>query len=232
MILAQTFFGRSEGSKPISAEELFFLCRVVESELVEFWTFLIANLEGVDRSTKGPIHVGGTVPLISYALNLKNQLSHLVPYCGFTLIDIEYCLDHGLVRRVYFRINEYKLLFNNEVVHHFTLPNQKRTSIYNNEKWKYNLEGQVETPNRPTTLPLLNTIHHLSQIGPLRFPPQDQHRGATLTMTQCHAHEIVSLREEVRDLNSQMEVANATHTTKTNFLWSELHSLQHHITAT
>lgn len=32
---------------------------------------------------------------IAYTLNLQNQLSHLVQYCGFTLLDIEYCLDHG-----------------------------------------------------------------------------------------------------------------------------------------
>lgn len=123
MILAQTFFGRSEGREPISADKLLFLCCVSESEPVESGTFLIVNLDGVARSTEGPIHAGGTVTQRAYALKIQNQLSHLAPYCGFTLLDIEYCLDHGLVRRVYFRINEYKLLINNEVAHHFTFPN-------------------------------------------------------------------------------------------------------------
>lgn len=74
MILAQTFFGRSEGSEPISAEELMFLCRAAESKLVEYGTFLIANLDGISRSTECPIHVGGTVTHIAYVLNLQNQL--------------------------------------------------------------------------------------------------------------------------------------------------------------
>lgn len=38
-----------------------------------------------------------------------------------------------MVRRVYFRINEYKLPINNVVVHHFTFPNPERTNIYNKE---------------------------------------------------------------------------------------------------
>lgn len=84
---------------------------------------------------------------------------------------------------MYFRINEYKLLINNEGVHHFTLLNPERISIYNKENWKYNLEGQGETPTRPTTLPFHNTIHHISQTGPLCFPPQDQHRSVTMTMS-------------------------------------------------
>lgn len=97
MILAQNFFGRSEGSEPISAEELLFLC-VAELEPIESGTFLIANLDGVVRYTKGPIHVGGTVTQITYTLKIQNQLSHLVQYCGFTLLDIGYCLDHGMVQ--------------------------------------------------------------------------------------------------------------------------------------
>lgn len=153
MILAQTFFGRIEGSEPISVEELMFLYRITKSEPVESGMFLIANLEGVSRSTEVPIHVRGTVTQITYTLKLRNQLSHLVPYCGFTLLDIGYYLDHGLVRQVHFRINEYKLLINNEVVYHFNLPNPVRTSIYNRENWKYDLEGQGETSTRPTTPP-------------------------------------------------------------------------------
>lgn len=70
---------------------------LTKSEPVESGTFLIDNLEGVSKSTEDPIHVGGTVLQIAYALKLKNQLSHLVPYCGFTLLDIGYYLDHGLV---------------------------------------------------------------------------------------------------------------------------------------
>lgn len=80
MILAHTFFGRSGGSEPISVEELIFLYRIAESEPVESGIFLIANLEDVSRSIKGPIHVGGTITQIAYALKLQNQLSYLVPY--------------------------------------------------------------------------------------------------------------------------------------------------------
>lgn len=117
MILSQTFFGRREGSELINVEELLFLCCIAKSEPVKSGTFLITNLEGVARSTEGLIHVGRTVIQIVYALKLQNQLSHLVPYCRFILLDIGYCLDHGLVWRVYFMINEYKLLINNDVIH-------------------------------------------------------------------------------------------------------------------
>lgn len=133
MVLAQTFFGRSEHNEPISADELLFLFCITQSCSVEYGTFLIANLEGIALSTEGPIHVGRTFTHIAYALGLLNQLSHLVPYCNFTLIDTDHCLDHDLVWRAYFKINEYKIIINNEVIHHFTLPNLERTSIHNME---------------------------------------------------------------------------------------------------
>ena len=84
--------------------------------------------------------MGGTVTHIAYALGLLKQLSHLVPYCGYTLIDINHCLDRGLVRRVYISTKQYKHLINNQTVHYFSLPHQGRTNIHKKENWTYALE--------------------------------------------------------------------------------------------
>lgn len=69
------------------------------------------------------------------------------------------------------------------MVHHFTfLTLREPTSIIGrieNIIWKAKEKHQLDPP----PLPLQNTTHHLSQIGPLRFPPQGQHIGATLTMS-------------------------------------------------
>lgn len=153
MMLAQTFFGRSENREPVSAEEIFFLFCITQSRPVESATFLIENLEHIALSTVGPIHVGGTITHIAYALSLLNQLSHLVPYYGYTLIYLDHCIDLGLVRRVFFSTEHYKLLINNEVVHHFSLPHHKRTSIHNRENLTYALEAQGDTPTKPATPP-------------------------------------------------------------------------------
>lgn len=132
---------------------------------------------------------------------------------------------------MYFKTNEYKLLINNKVVHHFTLPNPERTSIYNRKNWKYDLEGQGETSARPTThptpeyhpLPLLNRPTALSST----WPTQRRDTDYELNVMRLY---IASLHEEVRDLTSQIEVANVTHTEETDFLCREFHSLRCQIT--
>lgn len=57
MILAQTFFGRSETDELVSTEEIFFLFCITQSRPIESGTFLIENLELTSKSTEGPIHV-------------------------------------------------------------------------------------------------------------------------------------------------------------------------------
>lgn len=78
MMLAQTFFGRSENREPISAKEIFFLFCITQSRPIESDTSVIKNLNRIALSTIGLIHVGGTITHISYALGLLNQLSHLL----------------------------------------------------------------------------------------------------------------------------------------------------------
>lgn len=113
MILARTFFGKSETDDHVSAEEIFMLFCTTLSRLIASVNFLINNLNLTSRSPEGPIYVGGTVTRIAYALGLFSKLSHLTDHCGYTLIDLDHCLDCGLMRGVYFSHAYYKLLIDN-----------------------------------------------------------------------------------------------------------------------
>lgn len=117
----------------------------------------------ISRSPTGPIHVGGVVAQIAHTIKLQNKLTHLIPYCGFSLLDLNHYLEKGMVRQAYFKVNEYKLLINHEVVRHFFLPNPEGTNIRDRKNWTYALEEQDETPYRPATLPTLE--YHPSPVS-------------------------------------------------------------------
>lgn len=153
MTLAQKFFGRSDANDYVSEEEPFILYCAANSDSVESGTFLIQNLEGVACSSADPIHVGELVTYIAYALNLQNKVTHIVPYCGYTLLDLDYCHGKGMVWQAYFKVNECKLLIDSEVIHHFFLPFHERVDIRDRDNWTYALEVQDETPFRPATPP-------------------------------------------------------------------------------
>lgn len=129
MILAQTFFGKSEIDDHVSAKEIFMLFCTTQSRPVASRNFLIDNLNLTSKSSEGPIHVGGTMTHITYALGIIIKLSHLTAYCGYTLIDLNHCLDRGLVRVVFFSPFHYRLLKDNEIMHYFGLPHPTRTNI-------------------------------------------------------------------------------------------------------
>lgn len=130
MILAQTFFGKSETDEHVSAEEIFMLFCTTQSRPVASRNFLIDNLNLTVRSSEGPIHVGEIVTHITYTLSLISKLSHLISCSGCTLIDLNHCLDCGLVRRVFFSLVHYKLMIDNETIHYFGLPQaSKQMSI-------------------------------------------------------------------------------------------------------
>ena len=178
------------------------------------------------------MHVGGKVTHIAYAICLRNKLTHLVPHIGFTLLDMDHCLEKGMVRWVYFRINEYKILINNEVIHHFHLPNPERTNVQQRENWIYALEDQDETPYRPATpstleyhplpLPSSDRTTAIYSFGPTRKWGRD----CELTILR---HEIAALQEEISDLRQRTEIDNATHTEAEDYLSQEILDLRRHL---
>lgn len=91
---------------------------------------------------------------IAIALGLRNRVTHLEPFCGYNLINIEHCLNRGLVRQE--GLDTYKILVLYELVHEFTIPNSERTNIHNRNNWWYLLGNQEEyrpsfTENAPSS---------------------------------------------------------------------------------
>jgi hypothetical protein len=122
MIIAHTFLGKSDIDTHAQAEEIFFMYCTTQSRPVDCGAFLIESLYLNARSAVSPIHIGSTVTHIASALGLDRRLSHLTSYCSYTLMDIDFCLDHGLVRRSSFQPDQYRLLIEGETIHYFTLP--------------------------------------------------------------------------------------------------------------
>lgn len=104
-----------------------------QSRPITYGNFLIDNLNLTSRFSEGPIHVGGTVTHIAYALGLFSKLSYLFTHYGYTLINLDDFLDCGLMRGVYFSPAHYKLLIDNETIYYFGLPYPTRTNIHNKE---------------------------------------------------------------------------------------------------
>lgn len=53
-------------------------------------------------SIEGFLHAGGNVTQIVFALGLDSRLLQLTPYCGSTQIDLDFCMDRGLMKRASF----------------------------------------------------------------------------------------------------------------------------------
>lgn len=102
MILAHSFLGRPDAETLLSEGEIFLLLCTSQSRHVACGNFLLYGLSSVARSSEGIIHVGGIVTQISTALGLSRKLLNLRTFCGYTTMDINFCLDRGLMRRAYF----------------------------------------------------------------------------------------------------------------------------------
>lgn len=124
---------------------------VFQSHPINFVAFLLVGLDRVSNQTIENIYVSGIVTYITLALGLRNQVAHLTPMCRQNLLNIDQCLNRGLVRRN--GPNEFKIVIISEDVHQFTLPNTEKTSVHNRENWCYLLEDQNETPTPPETHP-------------------------------------------------------------------------------
>jgi hypothetical protein len=131
MIIAHTFLGKSDTDTHVSAEEIFFMYCTTQSRPVACGDFLIESLYLNARSAASPIHVGSMVTHIASALGLDRRLFHLTSYCSYTLMDIDFCLDRGLMRRSSFHLGQYRLLIEGETIHYFTLPDPQVTCVYN-----------------------------------------------------------------------------------------------------
>lgn len=138
MILAYTLFRKKESITFVSKDEIFIIFCVFQSRPVNAATFMLANLDRIAHATQGPILIGGLVIMIVAAIGLRIPLSHLTPLGGIQLMNVIFCFNHRLIRDL--RPNAYESLIINEVVHHFTLPNHERTSVYNQDKRLYDLE--------------------------------------------------------------------------------------------
>lgn len=69
--------------------------------------------------------------MIVAAIDLRTPLFHLTPLGDIRPVNIVFCFNHRIKRNL--GPNEYELMINNEVVHHFTLPNHERTSVHNRD---------------------------------------------------------------------------------------------------
>lgn len=93
MVATQPFFGKVENIGPISKEEVFLLFSIFQSH----------SVHSVEN-----IYVIGMVTHIAIALGLRNKVAHLEPFYSYNLINIERCLNRGLVRQE--GSNTYKIL--------------------------------------------------------------------------------------------------------------------------
>lgn len=126
----------------VSKEEVFLMFIIFQSRSVHSVAFLKAGLAKVATQVVENIYVGGTVTHIVIALGLRNRVAHLEPLCGYNLIDIEHCLNRGLVKQE--RSDTFKILVLYEPVHQFTIPNPERTNIHNRDNWRYLLGNKEE----------------------------------------------------------------------------------------
>lgn len=98
MVVAQTFFGKAENIGQVSKEEVYFMFNVFQSRPINSEAFLLACLDKVANSIIGNIYVGVTVTHIALALGLRNQVARLTPIYGYNLLDLDHCINRGLVR--------------------------------------------------------------------------------------------------------------------------------------
>ncbi|KAI5441730.1 hypothetical protein KIW84_010975 [Lathyrus oleraceus] len=110
MIIAHTFLGKSDPDIHVSVKEIFFMYCTTQSRPVDCRAFLIESLYLNARSAMSPIHVGSMVTHIASSLGLDRRLFHLTSYCSYTLMDIDFCLDRGLMRRSSFQLDQYRAL--------------------------------------------------------------------------------------------------------------------------
>lgn len=141
-VKAQTFLGKAKNIGVVSKEEFFLIFSIFQSRSEHSIAFLTENLAKITAQVVENIHVGGMITHIAIALGLRNQVRHLEPLCGYNLINIEHCINRGLVRQE--GPNTYKILVLREPVHQFNISNPDRTNVHNRDNWRYLLGNEAE----------------------------------------------------------------------------------------
>ena len=80
------------------------------------------------------------------------------------MLDIEYCLDRGLMRQVSFSSDSFRVLIKNETIHYFTLLDPMMTSVHDPANWTYILEGQGDTNDAPRSPPMEDVIRWQNRL--------------------------------------------------------------------
>lgn len=116
---------------------------------------------------------------IAIALGLRNRITHLTPWCGYDLINIDHCLNSILVRHE--GSCEYNIVILSNMVHPFTLLNPDRTSIHDRDNWHYPLEILDESLTQPA--PEYHPTHtSASSSSSDDSPPLGKHRTKLQTI--------------------------------------------------
>lgn len=71
MVLAHTFFGKSDNNDIVSKEELFIMLCVFKFGPVHYDAFLLVNLDTIAKSTRGIIFFSGIVTSIALVVGLQ-----------------------------------------------------------------------------------------------------------------------------------------------------------------
>ena len=143
-------------------------------------------------------------------------------------MDIDFCLDRGLMRRSSFHPDQYRLLIEGETIHYFTLPDPQVTCVYDQANWAYAIEGQGETVDEQRIPP--EAEHHPAptRIKVLTNNPNLQSPSMHSELVKLRM-EIAQLRQELADVALQVEVSDATHATEADILNNEIADLRHQI---
>lgn len=142
-------------------------------------------------------------------------------------MKLTFCFNQGLIRN----LGPYKfdLLIDNEVVHHFTLPNNERTSVHNRNNGLYDLEGKIESPTPPDTPQAYENLPApLSDVASLASVVHDVPPVTYTSAIDALRTEVVSLRGEFTtlrvDFHGFMDVTNE----QFDHIFQEIHSIRRH----
>ena len=259
MILCHTFFGRSYCDHLVTAEEILFLYCASQSRPIASGGFLIESLEQTARSAVGLIHSGGNVTQIASALGLDSMIAQLTPYCGYTFLDLDFCMDRGFMRRASFHPYRYRLLINDQTVYTFTMPDPQMTCVSNSANWNYSVEGWGEISEyTPEYTPASEDL--TPEYTPASEDPTQDYTPAPEDSTPDHTSrpevthttvltnnlslqepdirtlltamrtEITTLRNEVADLHLQLEVNDVTFAGELDELAHEVAEIRRQLT--
>lgn len=190
------------------------------------------------RSIEGFLHTGGNVTKIASALGLDSSLLQLTPHCGSILINLDFCMDRGLMRHASFHPYPYRLLIDDQAFYYFTLPDPLMTCVSNPTNWKYSVDGWGETIEVPSDSPMPEYTPEVEDPASEYTPGRDAPHTTVLTNnlnlqeTDVQSQSVVmhtelaTLLQEVANLSLQIELNDATYVSQANELAREVADLR------